>query len=87
VVSGIPIKELMPTSLIISPSVTIFKQRWVLEEGTVCGIWVNDQLGAGQILLQLERVGGVEDDVGFNIVSDIKRFWEPLSLNRTSRVK
>jgi hypothetical protein len=40
------------------------KQRWVLEGGIVGCVWVNDQLGIGQILLQGEGVDGVEDDVG-----------------------
>ena len=41
------------------------KQCWVLEERTVCGVWIDDQLGVGQILLQVERIDAVEDDVGF----------------------
>jgi hypothetical protein len=30
----------------------------------VTGIWINDQLGVGQVLFKVQRINCVEDDIG-----------------------
>ncbi len=58
------------------------EQLRVLEERAMRGVGVEDQLRVRQVLLQIERVDGVEDDVGF-AADDQDRHFDVLEIGET----
>jgi hypothetical protein len=48
----------------------------------VCSVRVNDQLGVGQVFFKVERVDGVEDDVGF-ATHDLHRHLDVLEVGES----